>query len=344
MTATPAAPPGPYTDADVRHFLAAYGRTPARLEVTKLQSWWFNLVLRVEADDEILVLRRYGVTPPDEVLWELALLAHLRAHDFPTIEPLPRVGDDHLSQFQGRPAILYPYVPGHNACAPSVERSLAIAQTAATIARLHDLTEGLVLPHPRVRSGTDSRRTVRELIQLTTQRGIAPHETALREFVDRATRTLANVEALIAQHSQSLRRGIVHHDAHCANVLFHHDRLVALIDFDDACAGFLIADLACMIANWAAEFGGGDALDPATAAFVVREYERHRPLNSAERDLLPDFVVLFLAADMSSHVKEQLEQGADGNTAVNTWNGYRCYLHHSQDDTWRHAFRRALQA
>ena len=97
MTASPATPPGPYTDADVRHFLTAYGRTPARLEVTKLQSWWFNLVLRVEADDEILVLRRYGLTPPDEVRWELALLAHLRAHDFPTIEPLPRLDGDHLS-------------------------------------------------------------------------------------------------------------------------------------------------------------------------------------------------------------------------------------------------------
>ena len=333
-----------YTDADVRSFLAAYGRTPTRLEITKLESWWFNLVLRLDADDETLILRRYGVTPPDEVLWELALLAHLRAQDFPTIAPLPRTDKDHLFDFQGKPAILYPYVEGHNACAERVGLSLAIAQTAATIARLHDLTEDLVLPHPRVRSGTDTRRMVRELIQLTTQRGIAAHETALRDFVDRVTGTLAHVDALISQHAPNLRRGIVHPDAHCATVLFHQERLVALIDFDDACEGFFIADLACMIANWASVFGGADPLDPVTAALVVREYERHRPLTQTERDLLPDFVVLFLGADMSSHVKEQLEQGADGNEAIHTWNGYRRYLHHSQDETWRPAFHHALQA
>jgi Ser/Thr protein kinase RdoA (MazF antagonist) len=237
---------------------------------------------------------------------------------------------------------VYPYVEGHNACAERVEPSLAIAHTAATIARLHDLTEGLSLPRPRIRSGTDTRRVVRELLQLTTQRGIAPHETALRDFVDRVSRTLEHVETLVAQHGQNLRRGIVHHDAHCANVLFHQDRLVALIDFDDACEGYLIADLAVMIAGWAGQFGGSDSLDPTRAALVVREYERHRPLTRTERDLLPDFVVLFLAADMASHVKEQLEQGADANEAVHTWNGYRRYLHHSQDDTWRHSFHRAL--
>ena len=334
----------PYTDADVRSLLSTYGRTPTCLAVTKLEGWWFNLILRLDADDETLVLRRYGVTPPDEVLWELALLAHLRAHEFPTIAPLKRADNHYLSEFQGKPAILYPYVEGHNACADRVEPALAIAQTAATIARLHDLTENLTLPHPRVRSGTDTRRTVRELLKLTTRRGIAPHETALRDFVERVIRTLNHVEALIAQYAPILRRGVVHHDAHCANVLFHEDRFVALIDFDDACEGYLIADLAVMIAGWAGQFGGSAPLDPDRAALVVREYERDRPLTQTERDLLPDFVVLFLGADMSAHVKEQLEQGADGNEAVNTWNGYRRYLHHSQNDEWRHAFQRALQA
>ena len=79
-----------------------------------MKSWWFNVVLRVEADGELLVLRRYGVTPPAEVRWELAVLDHLQQDGFPTIAPLLRkdIADDCLGAFLGKPAILYPFVDG----------------------------------------------------------------------------------------------------------------------------------------------------------------------------------------------------------------------------------------
>ena len=74
----------------MRELLSAYGRTPKMLLIEQMDSWWFNLVLRVQADGEKLVLRRYGVTPPEEVQWELAVLEYLATHDFPTFFPLLR--------------------------------------------------------------------------------------------------------------------------------------------------------------------------------------------------------------------------------------------------------------
>src|SRR5437868_5177952 len=118
----------PWSVETVRALLAEYGRTPRHLHVEQLRSWWTNVVLLVDAGGERLILRCYGITPPDEVQWELALLAHLNACDFPTIRPLPRRDGALLSEFAGKPAILYPYVEGRNACGPDVDRGHAMAE------------------------------------------------------------------------------------------------------------------------------------------------------------------------------------------------------------------------
>jgi homoserine kinase type II len=296
-------------------------------------------VLLVEADEERFILRRYGITPPEEVRWELALLARLHAHGFPTIGPLARARIDYvvhetdvyLAEFLGGPAILYPYIEGHNACRGRVEATPAIEQTAAVVARLHELTAGLSLPHPRVQSGTDSRRLLRELVEDAARRGDSAHGAAMRDMLLRAAQTERDLGERITPHAvrpDDLPRGIVHHDAHCANVLFRDERLVALIDFDDACEGFLLADLAAMVANWAAS-NNLDALDPDRAMLVVREYERHRPLSTVERELLPDFVAAFMLADAAAYVRERLEQGANDEAAVNESTAYRRFLAHA---------------
>ena len=337
----PAAASVSWTVDDVRAFLARYGRAPERLAVEQLPSWWCNTVLRVDADGEQLVLRRYGLTPAEEVRWELALLLHLGAHDFPTIRPLAhgRPGgadatDAYLADFLGWPAILYPYIEGASARDGQVEWRHAIVETAAVVARLDALTAGLVLPYPRVQSGTDSRRLLRELLKYAAQRDVSTPEPALDELLSRAEQMERHLTSRIAPYAdrpRDLPRGIVHHDAHWANVLFHENRFVALIDFDDACEGFLISDLAAMVANWGVPADGDEALDPDLASLVVREYERHRPLTAVERELLPDFVAAFMVADGATHVRERLERGMDGDAAVNDSSAYRRYQHHAGD-------------
>ena len=168
---------------------------------------------------------------------------------------------------------------------------------------------------------------------------------ALREMLRQGDATMqqltARIEPYIAR-PHDLSRGIVHHDAHCANVLFRDDRLVALIDFDDACEGFLLADLSAMVANWAAMSERGDILDPNWAAIVVREYEHRRPLTDVERDLLPDFVAAFMLADAADYVRDRLEAGADGDTAVHECNAYRRFLNHAGDGERLRELRRML--
>ena len=62
--------PPPWGTEEVRALLSLYGRTPTALLVEQMDSWWFNLVLRVQADEEELVLRRYGMTVGCQRQWD----------------------------------------------------------------------------------------------------------------------------------------------------------------------------------------------------------------------------------------------------------------------------------
>jgi homoserine kinase type II len=311
-----------------------------RLELQRLKGWWVNLVLCLDADGERLVLRRYGLTPPPDVEWELALLRHLAEHDFPTIRPLAARDGTTLGEFQGKPAVLYPYVEGRTACGGVVEVRRAIGETAAVVAELHRLTVGWRNPHPRAQSGTDSRRMLREFLAFCAQRGVRDDERALARLADEARRALAAFDARLAAHGGGLPQGTVHHDAHCNNVLFDGDRFVALIDFDDAYEGALVDDLAVMIADWAAESGAA-ALRQDLAAHVVCAYQRSRRLTAAEVELLPDCVTLFLLGDATSHVRDGLAHGKRGDEAVAHCHVLKIYQAVQADTGWPNALRRA---
>ena len=327
---------------DIRAFLLTYGRAPGHLEVRQLESWWFNLVLKIEADGDALVLRRYGATTLDEVRWELAVLDHLRKHDFPTIRPLTRadLANEPLGEFLGKPAILYPFIEGHHA--HGLDWEIAMPQAVQAIARLHRLTQELAIPHPRVRSGTESRRLLQEFLDFTTQRGIRGDELALQQLVTHARDVLLGIERRIAQVGADLPRGVVHHDAHYFNVLFREDEMVALIDFDDAYEGYLLADLAALVVSWAGDWDTGDPLHLEAAVRVMHAYERERPLTWAERELLPDFVLLFLLGDGATDIQDALERGDHANTAVQSAKAYQRFLHHLDDAEWFNALRGAV--
>lgn len=337
----PRATPIPWSVEAVRAFLAGYGLTPRQLYIQQLESWWLNLVLQVEADGERLILRRYGITPAEEVRWELALLDHLNADDFPTLRPLRRQDGAPFGDFAGKPAILYPYVEGRSGCHPEIDRGRAMADTATLIGNLHQLTQNLALPFPRVSSGADSRRLLTQLQSWVGDRGIGPDEPRLAELLVHVARVQSEFDTRLAPHAHTLPRGIVHRDAHCANVLFEGARLAALIDFDDACPDYLMADLPVLLDGWATD-PTTNTLVPEQVRAILSAYTRVRPLTPAEGDLLPDFHLLYLLGDCAAEVYETGRHEDSPEHAIAEWTGYRRFLQYAADPTWRDTLVQAL--
>lgn len=83
----------------------------------------------------------------------------------------------------------------------------------------------------------------------------------------------------------SLPQGAIHADLFHDNALFDGDRLGGIIDFDYACFGTLIYDLAVILNDWCLLADG--QLDPLRMESLLQAYHRIRPLENKEHDALP---------------------------------------------------------
>jgi Ser/Thr protein kinase RdoA (MazF antagonist) len=285
--------------AEARSLLAAYGLRPQRLLIKPLSGGQDNLNLLLEVDARRLVLRRYHVTPPDEVDWELALVEALCLRGFPTAPLCSTVDGRRRVEWGGFPAALFGFVEGDH---PAEDSASAATQAAVAVAALHDVTAGLVLPYPR--SPLDMARLDR-LRAFAAASGERLSDPDLGAFLEAINRYRQEWSARVAGAAEALPRGVLHHDAHAGNLLVdRHGALVALLDFDEAHPGYLLLDVAALVGAWAS--AEDLSLNWLRAAEVVQAYSARRPLSDAECDLLPDALALYYLADAANYVRSAL--------------------------------------
>jgi homoserine kinase type II len=82
-----------------------------------------------------------------------------------------------------------------------------------------------------------------------------------------------------------LPQGSIHADLFHDNALFDGDRLGGIIDFDYACFGTLIYDLAVIMNDWC--INADSTLDPLRVDSLLHAYHQVRPIESREHDALP---------------------------------------------------------
>ena len=320
-----------WSPSDVAAFLASYGRAPRSLDVEPLAGGVVNLILRVDADGEQLVLRRYDRTAPAEVAWELALLRHLSESGFPTA-PLIPAADGALSvTFGGRPAALFGLVDGRP---PDARSARALGEIGAALARLHEVTAGLERGAPR--RGKEARQRLRRFVSTAA-------DPALGTLARDVERFDAELGARLGRLGGGAPRGIVHADAHPGNLLVDpDDRLLALLDFDDAHVTFLVAKVACLVLTWGLS-RETHRLDPAWASAAVEAYARHRPLTAAEWEVLPDFVALDDLLSAVAYVAWRMDQGTAAAQAVEWCSSYARFREVTAEKGWRERLRRTMQ-
>ena len=353
MTAEPSSQWGPaykwqasrddWSAEEVRELLADYGCYPVELHVAPLPGGWENLNLRIDVDPpdgERLVLRRYDVTDPVEVPWELELLRFLTEQGFPTAPLLPRTDGGLATTLGGRPAALFAFVLGKH---PQWGSPRAAEQATAVVAQLHEVTAGLSLSYPRTR--LDNRQRLARFQAWLAERGCPPQETALAQLAEHVRESSAAFAARLAPHARALPYGVVHHDAHGNNLLVDaQGNLVALLDFDDAHETYLLADLAVLVDVWGTDFADTERsrFAPERAARVLATYTQRRQLTDVEWELLPDFLALYNLADATSYVSGKIKRGAPANQAVADCGAYARFRERTSQADWRHTARNQL--
>ena len=233
-----------------------------------------NTNYRLETTRGRHLLRIDEVKGELDVKRELDLLVYLRKHGFPCPQPLADRKGRLYRQSGGKCVSVYRWLDGQLG-----------SPTASTRLRLEN-------DRPRARRSAPDRQELQEGHREPL------HLRARRPALRRGARAAA---ALLPQDRPHARRrgratsssylenklpkGVIHGDLFHDNLLFKGDKLVAMLDFEAACRGKFIFDLATAV-NALCFDGASYALKRFEA--LIAGYESLRPLSLAEWDAFPN--------------------------------------------------------
>lgn len=219
----------------------------------------------VDTDDGRWVLTLFERLNYADLPFFLGLMEHLAARAFPGAAPLRTHDGRNLLTLNGKPAALVRRLTGQWALFPDEGQC---AQVGRVLGELHVAGQSYAGRCENSR-GTAWRHS--------TAAAVLPK-------VDADTRAFIESE-LSAQKELDLTRlpqGIIHADLFKDNVLFVGEQLSGVIDFYYACNDALLYDLAITVNDWCFDTHG--AFQASRFEAMVGEYQKQRPLLTAERD------------------------------------------------------------
>jgi homoserine kinase type II len=208
-----------------------------------------------------------------EVKQELDLLFHLRKQGFPCLQPLKSKTGRFYLDVRGKYLTISRYIDG-----------IELPVEALTSTHLGILGHALANLHLIGRSfkkGIDNRFGFTRIaaIYRDVRRQLPSHLKNIVRVLDDEFSYLENYL------DNNLPKGIIHGDLFADNVKFKGNRLVGVVDFDAACRGKLIYDLATAV-NALCFIGNRYKIDRFEA--LISGYESLRPLSLPEWDSFPN--------------------------------------------------------
>ncbi|MDB5438771.1 MAG: homoserine kinase [Caulobacteraceae bacterium] len=229
-----------------------------------------NFLLETTAGRFILTIYESRVDRAD-LPYFLGLMGHLASRGFPSAAPIADRAGETLSQIQGKPCAIIPFLTG-------------ISVKRPTTAHCRQAGEGLAWLHLAASDYAGRRKN-----DLGHDRWAAMF-APLHAAADALKPGLAaTIEADLADFSRawpgSLPQGSIHADYFPDNVFFKDGRFAAAIDFYFACDGALAYDLAIALYAWCFEPDGSFNL--TTAHAMIAGYQTRRALSDLEHAALP---------------------------------------------------------
>src|SRR5262245_5943497 len=208
-----------------------------------------------------------------EVKRELDLLLFLRKHGFPCPQPVADRKGRHYRESGGKCLSVYRYYDGR-----------VVNPERLTIGQLEGLGRVLADLHTIGKSnkkGIDNRFSFERIADFYSE-----VRRRLPSYFKRIVRTLDDeVEYLGNYLEGKLPKGIIHGDLFHDNIILKGDKVVAVLDFEAACRGKFIYDLATAVNALCFD---GEQYQLRRFEALIAGYEALRALSLAEWDAFPN--------------------------------------------------------
>lgn len=227
-----------------------------------------NYFVSLEQAECVLTLVERG--PVQDLPFFVALLECLHQADLPVPYAIVDQSGAALQQLKAKPALLQPRLSGKHIQQPNAQHC---AEVGRFLARLHLATA----------DGALERQSDRGFAWMAA---LGPSLLAELDADGQAllTAALAEVQALLAD-LPSLPRAVLHADLFRDNALFDGHHLSGVIDFYNACSGWMLYDVAITVNDWCSRADG--TLDSALAQALLAAYAGLRPFTAQEAEYWP---------------------------------------------------------
>ena len=219
------------------------------------------------------VLTLFERLTAEQLPFYLYLMQHLAQRGIPVPAPAMDPRGQLLHTVRGKPAAVVDKLRGASELAPTANHC---AQVGAMLARMHLAGSDYERIQPNLRGLTWWNETIPVVL---------PHVTSEQAALLRSELAYQNHLASLPAY-EGLPRGPIHADLFRDNVMFEDGQLTGFFDFYFAGCDTWLFDLAVCLNDWCIDLPTGRP-EPGREQAMLAAYESVRPLEAAERQLLP---------------------------------------------------------
>lgn len=254
------------TNDDVKVLLDAYDLGELA-SISPMQGGQANSSFKITTSDGRFILSVCDEKNTREVDCLTQILMHLENHNFPTSRPVrTRKGSFIISQGD-KPAYIKKYMDGEVIKALS---TAMLIQVGETMAALHALPLLEIMPES-FPYGMDS---FDEIFEINME----------HPYIDWLKRKKNFLKQSI---DPGMARGFIHGDIFWDNLLFSNERLIAVLDFEEACHYYKLYDIAMCAVGCC---GKGGRFDMEKVVSLLKGYQQHVLFTLQEKKQLKVFM------------------------------------------------------
>ncbi|MCH2451229.1 MAG: homoserine kinase [Gracilimonas sp.] len=249
-----------------------------------LSSGYANKNYKVTTSVKPVLLREIKQKNEEQITYEIQLLNYLKTHNFPTAYPIPKRDGSFLNKERNKLMVLYDFLEGTEA--------EVNAASARQIGKAVGGLNAIAAPKEFIRAND---LTIQKCEQLTDEfsRSDKKLGPVFRYFEDETAQLLQPL-------STNLPTGLVHGDVFPDNTVFKNNKLIGIIDFEEACFDQLLFDVGTAINGFCYI---NNELNEQLLHQFLEAYHKIRPLGGDEKKLLPWFICWGAHAQIYWHLK-----------------------------------------